>query len=1225
MRSTNNIHQARCASVSKKHYAMMFSVYTALALLGLVGSQPARAQALVFNWYKAAGSSVVQRDKPAVTPDICPDVLPDPIDLLPDPFDEPCPDDANQMAPPPDPFDEPFPDPPDPFDLPPLDDPKENLFPPPPLPPATNKTLRRSATRAIAAASTTLTPALNSSTPYVPFLGNQLVVVGYVPNAPLFVNTTAAYSVTLRRQSDCSLVEDFVQPAATTPNAGIIASLSAAQDYFHQLSGLTTTPDVFAQGCKYPILGQPSSSTVLLLGTTADGGVIGAEVSSGLYVFVADPVANTFTQTQVIGTNAINGNLSAADLNGDGFVDIVATFVTDPTTQLQSTAVLLGNGDGTFKPPVYYDVPGDITIDDVNGDGKPDIVVCGPISAPGITTLIGKGDGTFTPGSVSATSVGACGLAAAEVLTGDFNGDGKKDLLVHGLVLLGNGDGTFTVGTPVTSDTTFNFTSSIAVVAVGDVNKDGKLDVVVSQPGFVALFYGNGDGTFTAGPRYAALPDYMQVSITDVDGDGNPDIILGTSTGGIYTDGGYDIQPPLFQILMGRGDGTFVDSAAYNQGEYGNGFATVAGPQIASADFNGDGKPDVLVFNPNNDELLPSSLAMLPGDGTGKLGTAVNSTLTLHPTMLVAADMNKDGKPDAVLAGTRVAGPVLSVLINQGNGTFTGEQDYALPNPAVSLAVGDFNGDGLMDVAVGVAAGLGGSGPSGVYVMLGQANGTLAAPVQIDTSLNPTGLAAGDINGDGRTDLIVADQGFFSYVGAPQQVNGTLHVYLGNANGTFTAAATPSTSAINYSVAALGDLNGDGKLDLIVAGNVTGTSIGAGAPNLYTLLGNGDGTFQTAKRGQLSGTDGIGATSIALADLNKDGKLDVVVGNANDFTEVLLGLGDGTLVHTLLALGQRPLALAAADLNGDGFPELLVGTAGITGGENLSVFLNANAWAAASGLPATTTTLMSSATPITTGQSITLTATVAAASGTTVPTGSVTFLDGSTTLGTGTLGASGTATYTTTALTAGSQVLTASYGGSATFAGSTSSAITVTVTAGAPDFAAALSPTSGTIAPGQSAMTTLTLTPSNGFSQTVALSCSGLPTGAACSFSSASVAVNGSAATSTLTITTAGATAMNSTSTPFNPQVPGGILFATIGVPIVLRRRRTAARLLRSALIALLFVGAGTLLQSCGGSGGSGGSGSGSSSGTPAGTYTVTVTATAGSTTHSGAYTLTVN
>jgi hypothetical protein len=1080
------------------------------------------------------------------------------------------------------------------------------------LPPPSNNSFQRSASPKVLQAGGTSTLTLSSSTPYLPFLGNPLVVVGYVPNATLFANATAAYGVGLRRQTNCSLTEDFVLQGAATPNAGLIASLPAAQDYFHQLAGLTTTPDVFAHGCNL-FYGQPSS-TGQLLQPTSDGGSITAALPSSLQISVDDPVANTLTTTTLLSstTNPSLGALSSAPLTSSGNMDIVATFATDPVTQQLSTAVFLANGDGTFKPGLYYDIPGDVTIDDVNGDGIPDIVICG--STPGITTLIGKGDGTFTASAVSATNLAhSCGEAPGQVLTGDFNADGKKDLLVDDLVLLGNGNGTFTVGSPIS--TTTSFFDEFGNTAVGDVNNDGKLDVVISDSGYVAVFYGNGDGTFTAGPRYATLPGLPQVSLTDVDGDGNLDIVLGTGSGGIYTSA---MGQASFQILMGRGDGTFVDSVVYNQGTYGNPFAGVAGPQIASADFNGDGKPDVLVIN-------NGTLAMLPGNGTGALGTVITSSVNLTPTMLVTASINKDGKADAVMAG----GTDVSVLLNQGNGTFAGEQDYTLPSPVVSLVTGDFNGDGLTDVAVGVYPGLGGAGASGVYVLFGQANGTLAAPVKIDASLNPTGLAAGDLIGNGRSDLIVADQGFFNYIGAADQVNGAVHVYLGNANGTFTAAASPTTPATNYSVAALGDLRNNGKLDLIVAGNVAGTSAGSGTPYVYTLLGNGDGTFQAANTTALANSGGIGTTSIALADYNKDGNLDVAVGDPTAYTSVLLGNGDGTLTPTLLSLGQQPDALAAADLIGTGFPELFVGTDTTTGSENLAVFLNANAWTAAATLPATTTALTSSAASITTGLSLTLTATVAAASGTTVPTGTVTFLDGSTTLGTGTLGTSGTATYTTTALTAGAQSLSASYGGSTTFAGSTSSAVTVTVTAGAPDFTVALSPTSGTVAPGQSAMTTVTLTPSNGFDQTVVLSCSGLPTGATCSFSSASVPVNGSAASSTLTIATVSATAMNYTRQPFNPVAPGGVVLASIGLPAVLRRRRTAARWLRSVLLALLFVGAGTLLQSCGGGSGGGssggGGGAGGSGGTAAGTYTVSITATAGSTSHAATYSLTVN
>jgi hypothetical protein len=629
---------------------------------------------------------------------------------------------------------------------------------------------------------------------------------------------------------------------------------------------------------------------------------------------------------------------------------------------------------------------------------------------------------------------------------------------------------------------------------------------------------------------------------------------------------------------MGRGDGTFVDSVVYNQGHYASG---VTGPQIATADFNGDGNADALVFTAaNGGTVLTSTLDMVPGDGSGKLGTPVSSPVTITPTMLVTASINEDGKADVVLAGYIPSGSSygVAILLNQGNGSFAAELDYNLPSPVVSLVTGDFNGDGRTDIAVGVAPGSGNTGASGVYVLLGQANGTFAAPVKIDSSLNPTGLAAADLNGDGKTDLIVADQGGFDYAGASNQINGALHVYLGATNGTFTAAATPTTSATNYSVVALGDLNADGKLDLIVAGNVAGTNPGSGTPNVYTLLGNGDGTFRAPATLALSGLDGIGATSIALADFNKDGHLDVAIGNATDFTEVLFGNGDGTLIDTILTLGQQPLALAAVDLNADGFPELLVGTVDVTGSGNLAVFLNADAW----------------------------TAPAAPAS---------------------------------------------------------------------PTFALAVSSAAGAVTAGQSAQTTISLTPSGGFTGNVSLTCSGLPAGAACSFSSASVSVTGSAATSALTITTTARTAMNSSGAPLNPMLPGGLLLAGFGLPMVWRRRRDIARLSYTGLSVLLLIGA-AALPGCGGGSGSsasavssssgsstsssgsstssssssgsssstsssgsstsssssssGSSSSSSSSGggstgTPAGTYTVTITATGGSVTQTTTYTLTVN
>jgi hypothetical protein len=148
----------------------------------------------------------------------------------------------------------------------------------------------RHATPGVTKASGTSSLTLSSGTPYLPFLGNTLVGVSFVPNSLSLDTVTAVYATDLRRQSDCSLDEDFVLPTATTPSTTLITSLPAAQDYLHQLSGLTTTPDVFKNGCDDQVLGLPATGNILLLGNTSDGAVISAQLASaGLYVTVTDP------------------------------------------------------------------------------------------------------------------------------------------------------------------------------------------------------------------------------------------------------------------------------------------------------------------------------------------------------------------------------------------------------------------------------------------------------------------------------------------------------------------------------------------------------------------------------------------------------------------------------------------------------------------------------------------------------------------------------------------------------------------------------------------------------------------------------------------------------------------------------------------------------------------------------------------------------------------------
>jgi hypothetical protein len=192
-------------------------------------------------------------------------------------------------------------------------------------------------------------------------------------------------------------------------------------------------------------------------------------------------------------------------------------------------------------------------------------------------------------------------------------------------------------------------------------------------------------------------------------------------------------------------------------------------------------------------------------------------------------------------------------------------------------------------------------------------------------------------------------------------------------------------------------------------------------------------------------------------------------------------------------------------------------------------------------------------------------------------------------------------------------------------------------TGGTPDFTVSDTPTTGSATAGSSVSTTVSLTPSNGFAQSVSLSCTGLPAGAACAFSPATVSVSGSAATSALTITTTGSTAMATPNGFFNPLAPVGTILAALSLPLIIRRRGALGSSASNCLLVLVLAGS-ALLTACGGdhgngagsggsgSGGSGtgGSGTGGTPGTPAGTYSVTITATAGTTVHTVAYTLTV-
>jgi len=378
-------------------------------------------------------------------------------------------------------------------------------------------------------------------------------------------------------------------------------------------------------------------------------------------------------------------------------------------TRRQSVGSLPSSGD--FLPAVAYDsggyVPFSVAVADVNGDGKPDLVVAnsyacyvGSCLTGSVAVLLGNSDGTFK----TAVTYDSGGAQTYSVVIADVNGDGKPDIVlanycvsrdscVNGLVgvLLGNGDGTFKPA--VTYNSGGYGTGS---VAVADVNSDGNPDLLVANycdrlgcPGSVGVLLGNGDGTFQDVVTYGSGVNFARsVAVADVNSDGKVDVLIGSQCR-VYP---YNCQD-LVGVLLGNGDGTFQPVVTYNSGDQYE-------SSVVVADVNGDGKPDLLTTNLSSDIV-----GVLLNKGDGTFQTVVTYKLGgAHAFSVAVADVNDDGKPDLVVAHEYDLAHhgSLGVLLGNGNGTFQPALEYNSggDTPSLSVRVADLNGDGKPDLLV---------------------------------------------------------------------------------------------------------------------------------------------------------------------------------------------------------------------------------------------------------------------------------------------------------------------------------------------------------------------------------------------------------------------------------------------------------------------------------------------------------------------------------------------
>jgi hypothetical protein len=558
--------------------------------------------------------------------------------------------------------------------------------------------------------------------------------------------------------------------------------------------------------------------------------------------------------------------IEGGDLNGDGIDDVLAGN--------SKVSVLLGRGDGTFAEPVELGLSGsDVRLADLDRDGHLDVLVANDCAGGSVEVLMGDGDATF-----AALASYPVGDGAHQLSVGDMDADGSIDVVVVGddtiWILPGNGDGSLAPASALA-------TGDAHAVTLGDVNHDEHIDMVAQLGDTTRVFLGDGTGQVSPGRSWKTTGLIASNVIVDFNADGHPDVV------------GADFARGTLPIRYGDGDGTFGAAGT---------IAVVEWPwALDVADLDHDGHADLAVA------LASGGAAIVLNGGIGTAREVI--TLEVNSVVLSVTCLDADGDADLdVVAAHSQWGNTVSVIENHGNGSFTsGGPDLVLETGAApqDLVVADFDRDGIPDIAAPCA------GTSEVSVMLARPGGTFQSGVGYPVSDHPTAVAAGDVDGDGADDLVAAT------CGDPSACAGRISILRNRGDATFEPAIDLADGLGAHRVA-LGDLDGDGDLDLAaVAGDVGG--------GVAVMLNDGTGEF--AEHVTFSSWS---ARHLALSDIDRDGALDLVVGSGHFESrriEVYLNHGDAQFADRVITDADSGLtAMAVADLNGDGLPDVAIGT-----------------------------------------------------------------------------------------------------------------------------------------------------------------------------------------------------------------------------------------------------------------------------------------------------------
>jgi hypothetical protein len=631
--------------------------------------------------------------------------------------------------------------------------------------------------------------------------------------------------------------------------------------------------------------------------------------------------------TTTISTGANPSSIASADFNGDGKPDLVTACLGS-----SSVCVRLNTSNGgppTFAGSVQYIIPGlpyHVAIGDLNGDNRPDLVTANGFSNS-ISVLKGNANGSFSP-PIDFT-VGQSGAQPECVALGDADGDGILDAMTANYAagtvscLRGRGDGSFDA--PVESTGIDSLARSLCAA---DFNHDGLADLAVATadvPGPVTILLSMGEGTFAPPVDYAAGVS-SGIAAGDLNGDGRVDIALAKN---------YFGGPGTAAILLGHGDGTFAQAVDY---------PVESGPSgIAIADMNADSHLDLAVTNdfsgsvsillsqgysqaaidpqPIDQAVAFGGQAQFTVGATGQgpfeyqwrhYGTPIadgghyNGATAATLTVSGATTLEAGSYDVLIFSGCRTELKLaselaqLTLLPNPGPGgcesTFA-SADYAAPSDPRGIATGDLNGDGRLDMLTTNEEG------ASVTAFLGNDSGGFQAGLTSQVQGGPWAAVIGEFTRDAVADVAIS-----------LPANASIAVLPGNGDGTFGSASIYPTDLGAMGLATT-DLNNDGYADLVIANYDSN--------NITVLLGNSNGGLDQPAGGYAVGAHPKG---VALDDLNGDSAIDIVVSNESSNTiSVLTGAGDGTFVSAeSFAAGAAPTSVAIGDLNADGRLDLAV-------------------------------------------------------------------------------------------------------------------------------------------------------------------------------------------------------------------------------------------------------------------------------------------------------------